>query len=62
MNNTFINNDAELNTTNNFRHQVTTVNVGTDYGQSAFGGEMLRAIHEFLDAHPNNTPLHIVLA
>lgn len=57
MNSTFINNDAEY-----FRHQVTTVNVGTDYSQSAFGGEMLRAIHEFLDAHPDNTPLHIVLA
>ena len=54
-----MNNSTELN---RFEQQPTIIEVPIDYSQSAFGGEMLRAIHEFLDAHPNNTPLHIVLA
>ena len=60
MNEKFIKKD-DCDMVNEAIRKDTVVNVETDYQQSAFGGEMLRAIHEFLETHSTITPLHIIL-
>ena len=53
-----MNNSTELN---RFEQQPTIIEVPIDYSQSAFGGEMLKAIHEFLETHSYDSPLHLIL-
>ena len=53
-----MNNSTELN---RFEQQPTIIEVPIDYSQSAFGGEMLKTIHEFLETHSYDSPLHLIL-